>query len=490
VRDDELRRLLSLSNPWWGTAAGGGDRLAWTADQRLLAGRSRYDLGYRSDILSDIAAEPLDDSLVILTGPRRVGKSVAMLDAVATLCARRDIDPRQLIHVPCDGMKDRDLRRVITLARALTASADLDGQRRRAWFFDEISDVLGWTSVLKQARDLSTFGDDTVIATGSRWAGNEAVHGHLIAGRAGTAGRRRVRQLLPMSFGDYIAATNSSLPQVPPCPADIQSPAAEAALREVEFLVDAYDLAWQDYLTSGAFPRAVAEYARSGRVSEAFVRDLLGWLRTDIDPDAPQESVPLLLAEIAARASSPFNVRAAAESLRYGSRGILDRRIARLVNSYAALRCHQRDDSGRLVVGAQSKLYLVDPVLAWVACHSSPGLPNPDFTTLTESALAVALARRIEAADEGRWPDDDTIGYARTRSGSEVDFCPVRIPGAAGPAMTTPIESKWVDAGWRGDSRNLHGKYGAGVVATKSVLDLDQPVWAVPAPLVALLLAG
>lgn len=55
--------------------------------------------------------------------------------------------------------------------------------------------------------------------------------------------------------------------------------------------------------------------------------------------------------------------------------------------------------------------------------------------------------------------------------------------------MSTPIEGKWVDDGWRAEAKVLTNKYGLGVLATKSILNLDYDVWAVPAPLVALLLA-
>jgi len=34
----------------------------------------------------------------------------------------------------------------------------------------------------------------------------------------------------------------------------------------------------------------------------------------------------------------------------------------------------------------------------------------------------------------------------------------------------------------------LEGRYGRGVMATKSILDLEHPSWAIPAPLVACLL--
>jgi len=386
-------------------------------------------------------------------------------------------------------MRDRDLRRVITLGRALTTSVDTTGPHRRVWFFDEISDLPGWTSILKQARDLTGFGDDTVIATGSRWAGAEDIYGNLMAGRAGTGNRRRVRQLLPMSFRDYLVSTNPSLPQPPVVhPADLQSADTQSTLRELMFRVDEYDLAWQDYLTCGGFPRAVAEYTGTGAVSRAFSADVLGWLRTDIDPDSSQPSVPLLLAELASRTASPLNIRHVTDVLNYGSRGMLDRRLNRMINSHAVLLCRQVGDDGRPLSGAQHKLYLVDPILAWTPSRTNPSLPEPDFTQLTEAVLAVTLARRLDDLTEGRWADDDTIGYARTGSGAEVDLAPVLVATPSGSALTTPIESKWVDTSWQGEAKTINGKYGRGILATKSILDLDHNVWAVPAPLVALLL--
>jgi hypothetical protein len=51
-----------------------------------------------------------------------------------------------------------------------------------------------------------------------------------------------------------------------------------------------------------------------------------------------------------------------------------------------------------------------------------------------------------------------------------------------------PIEGKWVDDQWRGDARSIDAKYGNGILATKSILNTDHPTWAIPAPLLALLL--
>ena len=489
MRDDELRRTLSDANPWWGAAATGRDPTAWQHANRTLRDRRQFDLGYRSTILSDIATGTPDGSLVILTGPRRAGKTVALLDAALSLCGCRSIDPRQVIHVPCDGMGARDLRRVLTLARVLTRSVDLEQPQRRVWLFDEVSGISGWTSVFKAARDSTAFGDDTVVATGSRWVTQEDIQANLLAGRAGSSERRRLRQLLPMGFRDFLAVTRPELTQPRRChPTRLMDPSVAEDLEALAYGVDDYDLVWQDYLCCGGFPRAVAEYHRTGAVGKPYQRDLLAWLRADVDPDAPLESVPQLLATLMGRMTSPLDQQKTAAVAGYGSREAFGLRLQRLVNTHALLRCRHRLDDGRPVPRAQAKLYLTDPLLAWLPSALSPGLPRPAMTSLSEMALAVALARAVDGLEEGRWVADDTIGYSRTASGNEIDFSPVRVPTEGGSGLTTPIESKWVDDGWRREALVLEGRYGRGVMATKSILDLAHPSWAIPAPWVACLL--
>lgn len=42
--------------------------------------------------------------------------------------------------------------------------------------------------------------------------------------------------------------------------------------------------------------------------------------------------------------------------------------------------------------------------------------------------------------------------------------------------------------GWRSEALVMRGRYGAGILATKNIVELEGDVWAVPAPMVALLL--
>jgi predicted AAA+ superfamily ATPase len=391
---------------------------------------------------------------------------VALLDLAAALCARQDVDPRQVIHLPCDELQARDLRRAFTIGHAVTRSVDQPDPRPRAWLLDEISAARGWTSVVKSARDNSMVGNDTMILSGSRWRVDEDVQGNLLAGRAGRGESRRVRHLHPAS---------------------IQTPAVPKELGRLSFEVDEYDLAWQEFLSCGGFPRAVAEHKATGQVSPGFQRDLLAWLRADTDPGASAESLPILIAMLVARGASSLNIRATAAALGV-TRESLTPRLHRLAAGFAALWCPQRDEVGRSVQGAQSKLYLADPLLAWLPVHLRAGLPSPPMTTLTEMTLGVCLARSVDLREEGRWVAGDTIGYIRTRSFGEIDLAPVPVRSPAGPRQTVPIESKWADAGWRAEAKPIENKYAGGILATKSILDLDHPTWAIPSPLVALLL--
>ena len=56
MRDDEIQSRLREVNPWWRAAAAGLSPGAWAAGDRVLRDRDRYDLGYRADVLRDVAS--------------------------------------------------------------------------------------------------------------------------------------------------------------------------------------------------------------------------------------------------------------------------------------------------------------------------------------------------------------------------------------------------------------------------------------------------
>ncbi len=216
-------------------------------------------------------------------------------------------------------------------------------------------------------------------------------------------------------------------------------------------------------------------FETSGHHDRGYLEDLQAWLRRDIDPDGPQESIPLLLGTLSSRATSPLNRADTANDLGYASKNTFDRRLARLVNSFAALLCPQRNQHGRTVTGTQAKLYLVDPIISWIPNGLRSAAAQPDFTSLTEQAIGVALARAIDTLEPGKWIAGDTIGYERTNSANEIDLTAISVHSTVGPQQTVPIDSKWVNKSWRREALTMEAQHGNGILATKTILDLDHP---------------
>lgn len=292
-----------------------------------------------------------------------------------------------------------------------------------------------------------------------------------------------------MTFRDFAQTTTRQLPQIPAIGAEL---AQDAQLKDLLTglmpFVDEIDLAWQAYCEVGGFPRAVGEYRRDGAVSRAFATDLVDWLSPDVSPEDPPESVLRLLGALARRMAAPLNVRATAEAIGM-TRERLNLRLNRLLATFGAIACPQVDVHGEPVSGSQSKMYLLDPLLAALPDLVEPGLARPEMSVSSEAALATTLARAIDAVHPGRLLEGRAIGYTRTPAKAEVDFAPmpIRIGGTA--LATAPMESKWVSDGWRPGARTIENHYGRGFVATKNVLDFGSSVWAVPAGALALLLS-
>ena len=479
MRDDELRQLLRDRNPWWRLAALGRNPTEWTESDPTLVGAAAVGIDYNPAILADVAPP----GLWVLRGPRRVGKSVAAKRLLARLCGEAEIEPMQVIYFSADGFRSQDLRRAFVLGRELTASCE---KPTRIWVIDEITAVTGWVPIVKELRDNTQLAGDAAVLTGSSAADLDEARRSLGAGRTGVA--TPFRLLLPMTFRDFLATTGVEVP-LPTAvgPDQLQSRQAQQAIAQMTPFVDDYDLSWQRFLECGGFPRAVGEYHRRGEVSTEFTFDLSSWLASDVDPDGPADSVPILLDALNHRTSSPLDLKNTAAAVAT-TRDRLRVRLNRLVSTFAGFWCAQADEHGRPIEGAQSKLYLLDPVIAQLPALRDSTYPRPAMTNLTESHLALELARAVNQMHSGRFVEQRAVMYARSGSGNEVDFAPLPVHRDGTESRTVPLEAKWVTRNWRSEALVMRGRYGAGVLGTKNIVDIEGDIWAIPAPMVALLL--
>lgn len=463
-------RRLTEGNRWW-------REQDWARDDRDLRPLTHVPFEYAPDPLSDI----VPGGLYVLRGPRRVGKSVEVKRAVAGLI-RRGVAPRRIVHLACDELSKGDLARLYRVARE-TLTRGLE--EPRYWFLDEITSVPGWPAAIKNLRDNTALAEDCVVLTGSSARDLDEATKSL-AGRRGPA-KDSDRVLLPMSFRSFSAAIG--LTEMPALPAIspsrfVERSTEEALFELVPWLAELASL-WELYLRAGGFPRAVADQLSQGDVQPVFVRSLWDVFHGDALKTTGMEAAAShsLLVRLIKSLGDTLNMSTVAEEIGVQSHETAKGRVRALVQSYLVWPCHRRGDHDLPNLDARSKYYFIDPLLARIARLRLAQSPEADTSRLSEQQLGIALLRRLESEQPGSYADFTSIMYARAASAREVDFVGPRL-GRLG------YEGKYVDHRWRQESLTLKAQCGRGVIATRSVLDMSGPIWAVPAGMLAWLLSS
>ncbi|QSB15087.1 ATP-binding protein [Natronosporangium hydrolyticum] len=468
MKAGSIQLQLAATNPWWRSAG-------WVEGDLQLQEAATAPFRYRSGALRDLQV----GGLYLLRGPRRAGKSTEIKHAIADLI-EAGVEPRRIVHAPVDGWRASDLRTLITSAADTFLSGVIEP---RYWFLDEISSVSGdWPNALKYLRDNDpTFARDTVVLTGSSAARLHEVR-KALAGRRGEV-TRTDRTLLPMRFGDFVAAAGVSLPAVTALPAaGLRDPIARAQVDQLlPFLPELVRL-WESYLRVGGFPQAVRAWRQTGDVAAPLVDALWDVVYGDAIErarfSAPQAA--LLLDRLARGIGSPVNVADLARDLD-SAHGTVRQRLADLAESFLTWPCHLEHQLAPKL-SAQSKWYFVDPLLARLAGLRGYGT-EPDHTQLAEQQVGLALLRSADTAGLGDPADHDAVLYHRSSTRTEIDFVGRGLGGVA-------IESKYADSAVGRDAQTLAASRWSGVITSRSVTRFGDEVDVLPAPMVVLLLGG
>jgi uncharacterized protein len=185
------------------------------------------------------------------------------------------------------------------------------------------------------------------------------------------------------------------------------------------------------------------------------------------------------LARIAQGICSPLNATAVAEHVGLGSHHAVNDRVNDLVFAFQAWKCHQLGPGGRPNTRSRRKVYFTDPLIASLPSERSAAHRPPDISRLSEQQLGLSLLRAAAGGRADAFVAAEDVLYERT-STAEIDF--------VGAVLDVPFESKYVERGWRSESRALLARYDRGVLATRNVLDTEGEVWALPTSLVVWLL--
>lgn len=470
MNDSRLRNLLNERSPW-------RVRVGWEPDDPDLRAAARLPLSYEPRPLAGFGPP----GLYVLRGPRRVGKSLELKRAVVGLLAG-GVDPKTVFYCSCDGLSRQDLLRLVAQGHSVTRT--LAGPRY--WLLDEVTAVEGWSATIKELRDQdTTFREGCVVLTGSSARDLMRARKDLADRRGGVADSERL--LLPMGFRAFCAALGGfeELPHETIRPRDLLTPQAERAIMALEPASGALGDAWELFLDVGGFPRAVGELIAEGAVSDGFLQGLWDVVLGDAirATSMSEAEVAALLDRLVENLSSPINASRVARDVGLHDHRAARERIEDLVRAFLAWRCH-RISLGMPQTAAQSKLYFVDPAIARLAHRRNSTFPAPAASRLTEQQIGLALARAVSLNAPAAWMETDRVMYERTQTGAEIDF--------VGPDLEIPLECKYTDGGWRRDALTMKARHGQGVMVTRSPLltGADEPIWAVPAGLLAWLLGN
>lgn len=417
-----------------------------------------------------------------MRGPRRVGKSVAVKRAIASLI-QRGVEPRRILHYACDTLSPGALRQVERVGRNL-ATAGLDGPRY--WFLDEITAVSGWPTEIKWLRDNTEMREDCVVLTGSSSYDLDFARNEL-AGRRGNA-RPSDRLLLPMSFRGFCQQfRRSALPLVPVIrPRDFLSKEGVAATAELLPWIDDLVSLWEVFCGCGGLPPAVADQLGQADVDPSFIQTLFDIVYGDALKRANLTAAQVLhlLNELANGLASPLNMSGLARTIGVSGHGLASRRIQDLIENYVVWPCHKEGLRSFPNLAAQSKFYFTDPLLARLAHRRDARFADPELSKISEQQIGQHLARHAAAGDPGAYNDFTNLMYAQSASRKEIDF--------VGPASAPlAFEAKYSDVRLEQGSATLRATSGGGVLVTRAVLGVssDERVRFVPAAFVAFLLA-
>lgn len=253
----EIYDSLAVENPWW--VNGATDRISRLPERAYL--RAFRALVEQTEVVRS----------VILLGPRRVGKTVMVQQAIQYL-RKGGVDGRRILYLSLD----RPLYNGMTLEGVVRLHLERTkpGAGRLFFFFDEIQYVRDWERELKSLTDL--YPEFRFVASGSAAAALRAKS--LESG----AGRFTDFLLPPLTFDEFIrfqTEENEAIRRLRQFADD--GFAEPASLEELD--IAQLNILFERYVTYGGYPEAVLSgtvqknldrFVREDIVEKVLLRDL------------------------------------------------------------------------------------------------------------------------------------------------------------------------------------------------------------------------
>jgi predicted AAA+ superfamily ATPase len=401
IPESEVVRRLRVESPWWDPPHRVG---AQFADHRPRA--------YLPSLLALIQERTVRRAVVLL-GPRRVGKTVLLHHAIATLLAQGNA-PGSIAYVSVD----LPLYMGLSLERLVQLAADASGQPIRWVFFDEIQYLRDWEIHLKRLVD--DYPDLRIVVSGS------AAAALRLKSRESGAGRFTDFLLPPLTFAEYLDLTRFD-------GAPVVATDGTVAVPDIGCL----NTAFVDYANYGGYPEAAlsavvradpSRYIKSDIIDKVLLRDL-----PQLYSIGDTQELNQLFTRLAWNSGGEVAMDRLEKEAGL-SRNTLKKYLEYLEAAFLIRLVHRVDLGARVLQRSNTdKVYLTNPSLR-AALFAPLGADDPGMGALAETAL---VAQRFHA---GR-----AMHYARWKE-AEVDLVLLAPKGDVEKAIEVKWSDRYVDA--------------------------------------------
>ena len=405
-----------------------------------------------------------------LRGPRQVGKTTTLKRFIKKLIDRGET---RILYFAFDLATDPDaIREVVVRARQLHPEPE------GAWwiFLDEVTRVPEWQRAIKFMVDNGPCREDFILCTGSS---ARKMSAEQLPGRRGD-GRDLLQ--LPLSFRAYCdLRLDEPLPAEPAGLATILSGDSASSLRRLNLRSNEIARAWREFCRCGGFPAAVRDFHEEGRIRDSTCRMLWNLVAGDARDAGIGDTQALKLLERVGRSlGSRLAWTQLAEELDV-SHPTAKKFVRVLSESFVLLPVYFWDMSGKeLNARKQRKIYFVDILFDEVPKLIASGTHQTDSDAVRENIVAVSLFRSECRRLIQSGPVTGGLGYWRATSGREIDFVV--------PEQTEEVRGNRIPVEVKGDGQTaisnarqaIDRVFGRGIILTKTILDLDHRIPAIP----------
>lgn len=415
ISEAEIRKRMSFDNPWWDEAG--------AIDSAIIKMPKRTYFAPFYDLVTDRSI----NRAVVLMGPRRVGKTVMIYQAIDQLIKDGDVAPRQIIYIPLDAPLYYGLPLQKCIEIALDGNS-LDRTKNCYVFFDEVQYLKDWEIHLKSLVD--SFRNMRFVVSGSAAAALK-----LKSNESG-AGRFTDYILPPLTFYEYLLFTDQKLVKE-------RSKGSKTDSRECNGFeyktddIEALNREFVNYVNYGGYPEAVmsktirsniGRYIRGDIIDKVLLRDLPSLYGIDNIPE-----LNAVFTRLAYNTANEVSVDSISKDVGV-AKNTVRKFLEYLEAAFLIVRIPRIDDNSRHFKRVTSfKVYLTNPSLRAALFEPVQG----------DSEAMGALA---ETAVFSQWFHSDKIKnlhYARwDRDAGEVDLVYMN-PGSQTPDWA--VEIKWSD---------------------------------------------